>query len=76
MDKTNCDELELLGDGAMQIDDAVAWSGIGRSRLYAAMASGELPFVRYGGRRLIPKRGLQEYLARYVEGAKSAEDSR
>ena len=51
----------------MQISDAVAWSGIGRSRLYTAMAQGELPFVKVGERRLIPKRGLRNYLASRLE---------
>ena len=58
----------LLEDGALRIADAVAWSGIGRSRLYAAMARGDLPFVQHGSRRLIPKRGLRDYLANLLEG--------
>jgi excisionase family DNA binding protein len=57
------EENDLLEDGAMPIKDAVAWSGIGRSRLYVAMANGDLPFVRVGERRLIPKRGLKDFLA-------------
>lgn len=61
-------DSELLSEGAMKITDAVSWSGIGRSRLYSAMASGELPFVQYGTRRLIPKRGLRDYLAERLEG--------
>ena len=68
MSLTAQEDLELLADGAMQIADAVQWSGIGRSRLYAAMASGHLPFVRYGGRRLIPRRCLRDYLAKHLEG--------
>ena len=62
------EESELLEEGAMQIKDAVAWSGISRSRLYEAMAQGDLPFVRVGERRLIPKRGLKTYLASRLEG--------
>lgn len=58
---------KLLEDGAMRILDAVAWSGIGRSKLYSAMASGTLPFVQHGSRRLIPKRGLRDYLAERLD---------
>jgi len=31
------------------------------------MSRGDLPFVKDGKRRLIPKRGLKEYLAKRVE---------
>ena len=58
---------ELFDEGTMQIKDAVAWSGIGRSRLYEAMSKGDLPFVKVGERRLIPKRGLKAYLASRLE---------
>ena len=59
---------DLFDEGTMQIKDAVAWSGIGRSRLYEAMSKGDLPFVKVGERRLIPKRGLKAYLAGRLEG--------
>ena len=65
---TACDAShELLADGAMQIADAVAWSGLARTKLYDAMNRGELPFIKDGKRRLIPKRGLMDYLARRME---------
>ena len=57
------DTEDLLNDGAMTVDEAVIWSGVRRTRLYAAMASGRLPFVQMGGRRLIPRIALQELLA-------------
>lgn len=53
----------ILDDGAIPICEAVAWSGIGRTRLYLAMAEGRLPFIQSGKRRLIPRRALQRFLA-------------
>ena len=54
---------ELLGEGARSISDSVAWSGIGRTKLYVAMAEGRLPFVQQGNRRLIPRTALRQLLA-------------
>ena len=53
----------LLEDGALTISEAVAWSGVGRTRLYMEMAEGKLPFVQKGARRLIPRRALRNLLA-------------
>ena len=53
----------LLRDGAVTIAAAVSESGIGRSRLYAMMGSGELPYSQVGGRRLIPRVALRRVLA-------------
>ncbi len=65
------EDAELLADGAMPIAAAVAWSGVGRSKLYQAMARGELLYVKDGKRRLIPKRGLRDYLAKRLESGAS-----
>ncbi len=54
---------DLLGEGAMTITEAVKWSGIGRTRLYAAMTEGRLLYVKSGKRRLIPRKGLRALLA-------------
>lgn len=59
---------DVVAEGALRIKDAVEWSGVGRSQLYAAMARGELPFVKVGKRRLIPKSALRNFLAVRVEG--------
>ena len=48
--------LELLGDGAIGIPEAVAFAGISRPQLYREMTAGRLPFVKVGRRRLIPRR--------------------
>jgi hypothetical protein len=58
----------ILAEGAMHIEAAVKWSGLSRSKLYQAMALGNLQYVKDGKRRLIPKRGLRDYLADRLEG--------
>ena len=39
-----------------------------RSKLYQAMSQGELAYIKDGRRRLIPKIGLRDYLARRLVG--------
>lgn len=55
--------LTMVSDGCMSVKDAVAYSGFKRTRLYEAIASGSLPSVQDGGRVVIPKRALDEFLA-------------
>jgi len=62
------DSSDLLADGAFTILEAVAWSRLSRSALYEAMHQGELQYIKVGKRRLIPRRGLQEYLTSRLEG--------
>jgi excisionase family DNA binding protein len=58
-----------LGDKiAFRIDEAVRATGLSRSSLYVLIASGELPAIKAGGRRLI----LRADLHTYFEGLKSA----
>lgn len=47
---------------AYRIPDAVRVSGIGRTKLYQLIASGELRAIRVGGRRLILADSLRELL--------------
>lgn len=58
--------LELVREGCMTIQEAVLFSGVGRSFLYEAMKRGELPYVKIGSARRIPKRALEEWLAKNV----------
>lgn len=58
--------LELVKDGAMSVEEAMSFTGMGRSFLYEAMARGELPYVKIGAARRIPRRALEEWLARHV----------
>jgi excisionase family DNA binding protein len=45
--------------------------GIGRSKVYELLASGQLPSVRIGSSVRIPVEGLREWIAAQVAGRKS-----
>ena len=60
---------EVAADGALSVDDAMKFTGLGRSELYKRMEAGTLVFVKIGKRRLIPKRALVEPWP--VEGKKN-----
>jgi excisionase family DNA binding protein len=49
---------------AYSIDEAAARLRIGRTKLYAEIAAGELASFHIGDRRLITPEALQQYLAR------------
>ncbi|MEW6457622.1 MAG: helix-turn-helix domain-containing protein [Bacillota bacterium] len=57
---------ELAADGFMSVHEAELFSGLKKSKLYALMAAGELPYARIGAARRIPKRALIEFLARNI----------
>ncbi len=57
------ESLELLADGVLSIAAAASFSSLSRAGLYAAMAAGELPYLKRGRRRLIPRRALVSWLA-------------
>jgi excisionase family DNA binding protein len=59
---------ELVADGAVGLDEAMKLSGLQRSKLYELMGEGELPFVKLGARRLIPRRAITALLAKNVIG--------
>ena len=70
-------ELELVKDGAMTIEEAMGFSGLGRSFLYEQMKAGRLPFVKVGAARRIPRRALQQFLAEHlVAGGRQARTER
>ena len=59
---------DLVADGCLSVSDATAFSGIGLSQLYTEMASGRLPYVQHGRRRLIPRKALVRLLASGLRG--------
>ena len=59
---------EVLADGCLAIPEAVRFSGLSRSTLYKAMEAGELPFVKIGRRRLLPRQALVQWLAQGLRG--------
>lgn len=46
--------------------EAARLSGLGRTRLYEAITSGELPSLKIGARRLIKLADLEAWLDRHV----------
>ena len=48
---------------AHSVDEACAALSIGRSRLYELIASGELPSIKLGRRRLISHASLEAFIA-------------
>jgi len=48
---------------AFTITDAVAYSGLSRSRLYDLIRSGELPSLAVGGRRMFYRADLDTFFA-------------
>ncbi len=54
---------------AFTVHDAVAYSGLSRSRLYDLMKSGDLPSLQVGGRRMIRRDALDAYFASLAKAA-------
>ena len=50
---------------AYRIDEAVQASGLGRTFLYERIGSGELKSLKVGGRRLIMRSDLVEFLIKF-----------
>lgn len=53
----------LVADGLLSVADAERFSGLKKSKLYALMSSGELPYCKIGAARRIPKRALIKLMA-------------
>jgi len=47
---------------ALRMDEAVAASGLSRSTLYVLISRNDLPAVKIGGRRLILREDLEQFL--------------
>ena len=60
------DVREMMMDGAVTVTQAIAFTGLQRTTLYALMERGELPYLKVGRARRIPRRALTEMLARFV----------
>ena len=48
---------------------ALRVTGLGRSKLLSLVASGDIPSVKIGSRRLIPLAGLREWVERQCQTA-------
>ncbi len=58
--------LSMVREGAMSVEEAMSFTGMGRSSLYEAMARGELPYIKIGAGRRIPRRALELWLAKHL----------
>lgn len=66
--ETGTKALELLAQGAMTVREAEAFTGLGKSFLYALMNQGRLPYIKIGGARRIPKAALINLMAKHLVG--------
>jgi len=64
--------LDLVREGAVTIKEAVHISGFGKTFLYEAMKRGDLPYIKIGSARRIPRKGLAMWLASglHIKGEK------
>ena len=53
---------------AVTVDEASTMLGISRAALYPLVLSGEVPSFKVGARRLIPTKGLREWVERSTTG--------
>lgn len=59
---------ELVQDGLLDVEGAAHFLGIRRSKLYALMEAGQIPYCKLGRARRIPKRALVEFAAANLKG--------
>ena len=57
----------LVQEGMVTLQEACEFLGISRSRLYGMLAAGDLPSVKLGRCRRVPRRALIACAARAVE---------
>ncbi len=60
---------ELVSEGNLTVPEAARLIRLSRSQLYALMSKGELPFIKIGKRRLVPRRALLDLMERNLVGA-------
>jgi excisionase family DNA binding protein len=60
---------EIVGEGMLGIEEAMKFSGLGRTILYDMMTKGHLRYSKIGSRRLIPITALKAVLAGGLVGA-------
>jgi excisionase family DNA binding protein len=57
---------ELVAEGLDRVREAAAFLGVRVSRLYALMERGDLPYVKIGKSRRVPRRALVELAAHHL----------
>ena len=66
------DSAGLVVDGLLTVAEAAAFLRLSRATLYQIMDRGELPFVKLGRSRRIPKRALVELAAAHLHHAQGS----
>jgi len=65
----NSNEREALcRDGLMAVKEAAGFLGLSRSKLYELMDNGQLPYVKIGRSRRVPRQAVVELAARGLQG--------
>lgn len=61
-------EEDILSEGTLSVDEAVAFSRLTRTRIFTLIRTGRLASVLIGRARLIPKSALKALLREHMEG--------
>ena len=59
-------DLDAVSEGLVSVREAAGFLGLGKSTVYELMDRGQLPFVRLGRARRVPRKALREFAARNV----------
>jgi len=62
--------------GLVNVTEAAAFLSVSRSKLYQLMASGELPYVKLGRSRRVPKLELSKLIERNLHSGHSGRNSK
>lgn len=68
-DMPSTEAAELASAGGKRVDDAAAYIGVSRVKLYELMNTGEVRFLKIGKRRIIPVAELTRFLAERLAAA-------
>ena len=69
------EQQALVADGLMTVSEAAAFLSLSRATLYTLMDRGELPFVKLGRSRRIPRRAVIQLAARALRGGEEFAES-
>lgn len=62
-------DIEIVSDGLLSIREVIRFTQLSRSTVYALMEAGQLPYVKLGRARRVPRRALLELAAGNLKGA-------
>jgi excisionase family DNA binding protein len=66
--RTNQESQDWVADGLMQVAEVAQFLSVGRSTVYQLMDRGELPFVKLGASRRIPRRAVLNLASANLKG--------